>query len=77
MFCDCVPHFRLDFRAASRLNSGAMKELSLMLVGALALLAFPSCSGGDCGCNGYNKDYLRDVPVTRAQRFDNSPMLGN
>ncbi len=54
-----------------------MKELSLMLAGALALLAFPSCSGGDCSCNSYNKDYLRDVPVTRAQRFDNSPMLGN
>ncbi len=45
-----------------------MRTLAMMTLAALA--ALPFCSCGECNCNSYNKDYLRDVPVTRSQRFN-------
>ncbi len=41
-----------------------MKWLASSLAASLLL-----CSCGECNCNSYNKDYLRDVPVTRSQTF--------
>lgn len=45
-----------------------MKTLSLALLAAVAVLTFSSC--GECACNAYNKDYLRDVPVTTTRAFN-------
>lgn len=44
-----------------------MKPVILLCLASVALSLFPSC--GECACNSVNKDYLRDVPVTRSQRF--------
>ena len=44
-----------------------MKHLCLMLAAVLAASLFSSC--GECPCNSYNKDLLRDVPVTTHHRF--------
>lgn len=40
---------------------------TLLLLCATALL-MASC--GDCPCNSYNKDYLRDVPVSNTRSFN-------
>lgn len=45
-----------------------MKMLCLALSVALAACALSSC--GECACNAYNKDYLRDVPVTTTRAFN-------
>lgn len=45
-----------------------MKTLCLSLLGAVAMVTLSSC-GGECACNSYNKDYLRDVPVTTTRAF--------
>ncbi len=45
-----------------------MKTISLMTLASLAALALASC--GPCDCHSPNKDYLRDVPVSRSQSFD-------
>lgn len=44
-----------------------MKTLCLSLLGVMAAVVFSSC--GECACNAYNKDYLRDVPVTTTRAF--------
>ncbi len=44
-----------------------MRTLATLTLALLAALPFSSC--GNCNCNSYNPDYLRDVPVTRSQRF--------
>ncbi len=44
-----------------------MRTLATLTLAVLAALTFSSC--GECDCKGYNPDYLRDVPVTRSQRF--------
>lgn len=44
-----------------------MKTLSLSLLAVVAVGTFSSC--GECACNAYNKDYLRDVPVTTTRAF--------
>ena len=46
-------------------NTRMMKLLASSLAAALLLC---SC-GGPCNCNGYNSDYLRDVPTVRTQGF--------
>lgn len=46
---------------------GGMKSLSLLLLGAAVAVLLSSC--GECACNSYNKDYLRDVPVTTHRSF--------
>ncbi len=51
-----------------------MRTLACLTLAVLAALPFSSCGGGGapwggCNCSGYNPDYLRDVPVTRSQRF--------
>lgn len=45
-----------------------MKTLCLSLLGVVAVAALSSC--GECSCNSYNKDYLRDVPVTTTRAFN-------
>lgn len=47
--------------------NGRMKTIALTLIGASVMMVLTSC--GECACNSYNKDYLRDVPVTRSARF--------
>lgn len=44
-----------------------MKTLCLSLLAIVAAATFSSC--GECACNAYNKDYLRDVPVTTTRAF--------
>lgn len=44
-----------------------MKHIMVLCLVAVTLSLFASC--GECACNSVNKDYLRDVPVTRSQRF--------
>ncbi len=45
-----------------------MRTLACLTLAVLTTLSFSSC--GECSCNSYNPDYLRDVPVTRSQRFE-------
>lgn len=44
-----------------------MKHMLLLLLGTMAAALLTSC--GECPCNSYNKDYLRDVPVTTHHSF--------
>ncbi len=44
-----------------------MRTLASLALAVLAALPFSSCSCNNC--NGYNPDYLRDVPVSRSERF--------
>ncbi len=44
------------------------KSLFTLVLGALVAAALSSC--GNCNCNSYNSDYLRDVPTTYSQSFD-------
>lgn len=46
-----------------------MKKLCLLSLGLLTASLFSACAYGDCPCNSYNKDYLRDVPVTTHHSF--------
>ncbi len=62
-----LPHFELDFPGFLRFNTRNMKTLATLTLAALAALALSSC--GECNCKDYNPDYLRDVPVSRSQRF--------
>lgn len=39
----------------------------MMLLALVAPLVLSAC--GECPCKSANKDYLRDVPVTRSQSF--------
>lgn len=45
-----------------------MKTLCLSLLCVVAVVTLSSC--GECACNAYNKDYLRDVPVTTTRAFN-------
>lgn len=45
-----------------------MKTMCLSLLVLVAASLFSSC--GECACNAYNKDYLRDVPVTTTRAFN-------
>ncbi len=45
-----------------------MKIVFTLALGILGSLTITSC--GECACNSYNSDYLRDVPVTRSQHFN-------
>ncbi len=45
-----------------------MKTLSFIVVSAAALLALSSC--GNCSCNSYSPDALRDVPVSSSRSFE-------
>lgn len=45
-----------------------MKMMCLSLLAVMAAVTFSSCSG-ECACTSYNKDYLRDVPVTTTRAF--------
>lgn len=45
-----------------------MKTLCFSLLGVMAAVSLSSC--GECACNAYNKDYLRDVPVTTTRAFN-------
>ncbi|GEM_PF-1463429 len=49
-----------------RLNE-RMKTIALMLIGACVAISLNSC--GKCPCSSYNKDHLRDVPVSRSASF--------
>ena len=44
-----------------------MRTIAVTVACAAVLLMLNSC--GECSCNTINKDYLRDVPVTKAKRF--------
>ncbi len=66
---------KLDFSAPLCFNSGVMRTLATLTLAVFASLSLSSCGGGGspwggCNCSGYNPDYLRDVPVTRSQRFE-------
>lgn len=43
--------------------------MRVLLLGCVAVGSMLVCSCGECSCMG-NKDYLRDVPVTRSQSFN-------
>ncbi|MBR6576495.1 MAG: hypothetical protein IKK73_05120 [Akkermansia sp.] len=45
-----------------------MKTLVFMMVSAAALVTLSSC--GECNCNSYNPDALRDVPVRSYRSFE-------
>ncbi|MBR5212930.1 MAG: hypothetical protein IKV92_01570 [Akkermansia sp.] len=45
-----------------------MKMIAITVVGAIAAVVLCSC--GECDCNSYNRDYLRDVPTSSSQYFD-------
>ncbi len=45
-----------------------MKIIAISVLGAIAAVALSAC--GECNCNSYNRDYLRDVPTTSSQSFD-------
>ena len=45
-----------------------MKTLLSLCFVAVGLLSLSSC--GECNCNSYNKDYLRDVPVNSSRAFN-------
>ncbi|MDO5472099.1 MAG: CGxCxC motif mini-lipoprotein [Akkermansia sp.] len=45
-----------------------MKIIVISLLGALVTVAVTSC-GGNCACNSYNSDYLRDVPRSSSRSF--------
>ncbi len=45
-----------------------MKTFASLTLALLAALSFSSC--GCHTCKGYNPDYLRDLPVTRSERFN-------
>ncbi len=44
-----------------------MRTLATLSLAVLAALPFNSCS---CPCNQPNRDYLRDLPVYRSERFE-------
>ncbi len=46
--------------------TAVMRTLATLTLAVLVALPFASCG---CDCNKPNMDYLRDVPVTRSQRF--------
>lgn len=50
------------------LNNVRMKIIALSVFAALAAVALSAC--GECPCNSYNRDYLRDVPTSSSQSFD-------
>lgn len=62
----CLAGNLLAILSLMRLNE-RMKTIALILLGASMTMVLTSC--GECACNSYNKDYLRDVPVTRSARF--------
>ncbi len=70
-----LPHFKLDSRAVLRFNNGDMRTLATLTFSALAALVLSSCQcqggapWGAGSCSGYNPDLIRDLPVTRSQRF--------
>ncbi|MGN0836702.1 MAG: CGxCxC motif mini-lipoprotein [Akkermansia sp.] len=45
-----------------------MKTLLSLCLAAVGVLTLSSC--GECNCNSYNKDYLRDVPVSSSRSFN-------
>ncbi len=45
-----------------------MKTLAFVMASAAALLALSSC--GECACNSYHPDALRDVPVRSYRSFE-------
>ncbi|MBR2126248.1 MAG: hypothetical protein IJ943_05905 [Akkermansia sp.] len=44
-----------------------MKMPFICLLCAAAVVLLNSC--GNCACNSYNKDYLRDVPRSSSRSF--------
>ncbi|MBQ8479875.1 MAG: hypothetical protein IJ503_05765 [Akkermansia sp.] len=44
-----------------------MKKLAVCMLCAAAAVLLNSC--GNCSCNSYNKDYLRDVPRSSSRSF--------
>jgi hypothetical protein len=45
-----------------------MKTLAFFMVAAAAVLTLSSC--GNCACNSYHPDALRDVPVHSYRSFE-------
>lgn len=45
-----------------------MKIAIISLVSAAAAVVLSSC--GECACGSYNRDYLRDVPVSSSRSFN-------
>ncbi|MBQ8516882.1 MAG: hypothetical protein IJ498_04810 [Akkermansia sp.] len=45
-----------------------MKKIVYLIAGAVAASLLASC--GECACNSYNSDYLRDVPVSSSRSFE-------
>ncbi len=45
-----------------------MKKIALTIAGVVTAALLASC--GECACNSYNSDYLRDVPVSSSRSFD-------
>ncbi len=44
------------------------KRIVYLIAGVVAAVLPASC--GECACNSYNSDYLRDVPVYSSRSFN-------
>ncbi len=45
-----------------------MKLLFTLLAGLVTSFALSAC--GECACNSYNPEYLRDIPVSTSRSFN-------
>lgn len=59
--------FWLDLPGRIGFNNSRMKKIAYVIAGAVAAVLLASC--GECACNSYNSDYLRDVPVYSNRAF--------